>query len=125
MTQRNKSIFPAEQKDKRRNLRIPLIVEKIPCGEGRRTFLGYARNLSRGGLFVSTTNPREPGDQFDLYVTLPPTAGVTLSCRCEVVWKRQLAPGRKLDPGMGLRFLDLSAESADALECWLRSITPG
>jgi hypothetical protein len=124
MAQRDKSIYSVEQKDKRSNLRVPLIVEKFPCGDGRRTFFGYARNISRGGVFISTVNPREPGEQFDLHITLPPAAGLTLLCRCEVVWRRQLSKGRKLEPGMGLRFLDLSQEIADVLECWLRSITP-
>ena len=124
MTQKDKSTYLAEQKDKRRNLRVPLIIEKIPCGDGRRTFFGYASNLSRGGVFISTVNPREPGDQFDLHLKLPPAAGFTLHCRCVVVWRRQLAQGRKHEPGMGLRFLNLSQETADALECWLRNITP-
>ena len=124
MTQKDKSTYLAEQKDKRRNLRVPLIVEKVPCGDGRRTFFGYASNLSCGGVFISTVNPREPGDQFDLHVKLPPSAGFTLLCRCVVVWRRQLAQGRKLPPGMGLRFLDLSQETVDALERWLNGITP-
>jgi len=124
MMQRDKSAYAVEQKDKRCTLRVPLIVEKLPCGDGRRTFFGYARNLSRGGVFISTVNPREPGEQFDLHLTLPPAAGRTLLCRCEVVWRRQLAQGRKLEPGMGLRFLNLSQETADALERWLCNITP-
>jgi uncharacterized protein (TIGR02266 family) len=124
MPQKDKSTYLAEQKDKRSTLRVPLLVEKVPCGDGRRTFFGYASNLSRGGVFISTVNPREPGDQFDLHVKLPPAAGCSLHCRCVVVWRRQLAQGRKLQPGMGLRFLDLSQETADALEGWLNSITP-
>jgi uncharacterized protein (TIGR02266 family) len=124
MIQRDKSAYSTEQKDQRSTLRVPLIVEKLPCGDGRRTFFGYARNLSRGGVFISTVNPREPGEQFDLHLTLPPAAGLTLVCRCEVVWRRQLSQGRKHEPGMGLRFLNLSQETADALECWLRSIAP-
>ena len=124
MTQQEKSTYLAEQKDKRRTLRVPLIVEKIPCGDGRRTFFGYASNLSRGGIFISTVNPRDPGEQFDLHVKLPPAAGFPLHCHCVVVWRRKLAEGRNLQPGMGLRFLDLSQETADSLERWLNSITP-
>jgi uncharacterized protein (TIGR02266 family) len=112
---------PANQ---RRNLRVPLIVEKLPCGDGRKTFFGYARNISRSGLFIATVNPRAPGDQFDLQVSLPTTAGFTLRCRCEVVWRRLFEQGRKHDPGMGLRFLDLPEECAAALELWLQGIAP-
>jgi uncharacterized protein (TIGR02266 family) len=121
----SKPVYSAEQKDQRSNLRVPLIVEKLPCGDGHRTFFGYARNISRGGLFVATVSPREPGEQFDLQVTLPHAAQLTLRCRCEVVWKRRFEQKGKHEPGMGLRFLDLSPECADALERWLRSLAGG
>jgi hypothetical protein len=124
MTPADQPIYAAEQKDKRSTLRVPLIVEKLPCGDGRNTFFGYARNLSRGGVYIPTVSPRETGAQFDLQITLPPTAGFTLYCRCEVVWQRRFERGGKHDPGMGLRFLDLPQATADALECWLRSIAP-
>lgn len=124
MGEENRPPYTAEQKDQRRNLRVPLIIEKIPCDDGRKTFFGYARNLSRGGVFIPTVNPREPGEQFDLHVTLPPAAGFTLQCRCEVVWRRRFERGGKYEPGMGLRFLDLPRETADRLEGWLLSLKP-
>lgn len=122
MDQENQGTYPVKQNDLRRTLRVPLIVEKLPCGDGRKTFFGYARNISCGGLFIATVNPREPGEQFDLQVTLPAAAQLILRCRCEVVWKRHFVQGGKLEPGMGLRFLDLPAESAQALEAWLDRI---
>ena len=124
MDQENRPPYAAEQKDQRRTLRVPLIIEKLPCGDGRKTFFGYARNLSRGGVFIPTVNPREPGEQFDLQVTLPPAAGFSLECRCEVVWRRRFERGGKCEPGMGLRFVDLSPEIADRLEKWLLSMNP-
>jgi uncharacterized protein (TIGR02266 family) len=110
------------QKDKRSTLRTPLIVERIPCDDGRKTFFGYARNLSRGGVFIPTVSPREPREQFELHMTLPASAGFTLSCRCEVVWRRRFERQARHEPGMGLRFLDLPAETADALERWLATL---
>jgi uncharacterized protein (TIGR02266 family) len=125
MEQEKKPADPATQKNLRRRLRVPLIVEKLACGDGRKTFFGYARNLSSGGLFIATVSPREPGDQFDLQVALPAAAGFTLNCRCEVVWKRHFERGQKHEPGMGLRFLDLPAETVQALEHWLQGIAAG
>jgi uncharacterized protein (TIGR02266 family) len=125
MTQDNPPVYPVAQKDQRCALRVPLIVEKLPCGDGRKTFFGYARNLSCGGLFIATVSPREPGAQFDLQVTLPAAAALTLHCRCEVVWKRHFEPAGKFEPGMGLRFLDLPQETAEALERWLKQVTRG
>lgn len=109
------------QQDQRRQLRVPMIVEKIPCGDGHKTFFGYASNISCGGVFIATVNPREPGDQFDLHMTLPASEPITLQCRCEVVWKRHFKRGGKYVPGMGLRFLDLTPESTARLDRWLQS----
>jgi uncharacterized protein (TIGR02266 family) len=122
MNPQDKPIFPAVQKDQRSTLRIPLIIEKIPCDDGQKTFFGYARNLSRGGVFIPTVNPREPGAQFDLHITLPSSAGFELRCRGEVVWVRRFERDGKHPPGMGLRFVDLPQETADTLERWLRSL---
>jgi len=109
------------QKDLRRQLRVPMIVEKIRCGDGLKTFFGYASNISCGGVFIATVNPREPGDQFDLQMVLPANEPITLQCRCEVVWKRHFKQGGKYVPGMGLRFLDLAPESTALLDRWLQS----
>jgi uncharacterized protein (TIGR02266 family) len=122
MEHENQPARPAAQSNLRRHLRAPLIVEKLACGDGRKTFFGYARNISCGGLFIATVNPREPGDQFTLQLTLPTPAQHTLQCRCEVVWKRHFAQGNRHEPGMGLRFLDLPAASAEELERWLHSV---
>jgi hypothetical protein len=113
---------PPGHPNQRCNLRVPLIVEKLPCGDGRKTFFGYARNISCSGLFIATVNPRQPGDQFDLQMSLPPSAGLVLRCRCEVVWRRLFEQGRKNEPGMGLRFLDLSADAAEELAAWLQNL---
>ncbi|MHB8708213.1 MAG: PilZ domain-containing protein [Desulfuromonadales bacterium] len=115
--------YPVEQKDLRSSLRVPLIVEKLPCGDGYKTFFGYARNISCGGVFIATVSPREPGDQFDLQVTFPPPEAFVLQCRCEVVWKRRFERGGKFEPGMGLRFLDLPRESGAAIERWINRLT--
>ena len=125
MTQEERPVNPVDIPDQRKTLRVPLIVEKLPCGDGRKTFFGYAHNLSPGGLFIATVSPREPGAQFDLQVTLPAAARFTLRCRCEVVWKRHYKPGQKLEPGMGLRFLDLSPATVEALELWLQRTAGG
>jgi hypothetical protein len=124
MIKDDKPVYPAEQKNQRCALRVPLIIEKLPCGDGRKTFFGYARNISCSGLFVATVSPREPGEQFDLQVTLPAPASLTISCRCEVVWKRHFVQGGKFEPGMGLRFLDLPREQVEALESWLKRLSP-
>lgn len=123
MSAPEESGYPVKQKNQRRTVRAPLIVEKIPCEDGRKTFFGYAKDLSRGGLFIATVKPREPGEEFTLELTLPKPVSFTLRCRCQVVWKRHFERKGRYEPGMGLRFLDLSAESAAKIDEWVTERT--
>lgn len=111
--------FSAEQKSQRNNLRAPLIVEKIPCDDGQKTFFGYAKNISRGGLFIGTVKPREPGDRFTIEFTLPNPARLTFRCTCEVVWKRHFEKKTPLEPGMGLQFIDLPENIGREIDEWV------
>ena len=119
MSEQEPPVYAAEQKDLRRNLRSPLLVEQIPCGDGRKTFFGYAKNISRGGLFVATLKPRETGEQFTVELTLPAATPLKLCCQCEVVWQRHFVRDSPLAPGMGLRFVALADDVADQVERWV------
>ena len=105
--------YAAEQMNKRRAMRAPLIIEKISCDDGHKTFFGYAKNVSRGGPFIATVKPREPGEEFQIEWTLPTKPKLTVRCRCVVIWKQHLQRGRANEPRMGLRFLDHSDEDRD------------
>lgn len=111
--------YDAEQINKRRSVRSPIIVEKIPVEDGYKTLFGYAKNLSRGGLFISTVKPRETGEVFTIEMTLPLEPRCTIRCRCEVVWKRHFQKKDKHEPGMGMRFVDLSEADGDKIDEWV------
>jgi len=113
----------AEQKNQRHATRSPLIVEKIPCGDGQKTLFGYAKNVSRGGLFIATVKPREPGEEFIIELTLPMKPGYTFRCRCEVVWKRHFQRKSSHEPGMGLRFIDIADADGDMIDEWVTTQT--
>jgi uncharacterized protein (TIGR02266 family) len=115
--------YAEEQKNMRRASRSPLIVEKIPCGDGQKTLFGYAKNVSRGGLFIATVKPREPGEEFMIELTLPTNPRHTFRCRCEVVWKRLFQRKSSHEPGMGLRFLDLSEVDGYKIDEWVTEQT--
>ncbi|RME41766.1 MAG: TIGR02266 family protein [Deltaproteobacteria bacterium] len=108
------------QVDKRCNLRAPILVRKVRVEENRRVFFGYAKNLSRGGLFLATVNPLEPGSRVTVELTLPPLGSQTLTCDCEVVWKRHYQASSPHEPGMGLRFVNLAEETAVVIDTWVR-----
>lgn len=105
--------------DQRQHLRRPLLIQKVFLDDGHKTFFGYAKNLSRSGVFISTVNPREPGEQFRLEIPLPPPLPTPVQVTCEVVWKRLFSRSSEHEPGMGLRFLDLPSELGTAIDNWI------
>lgn len=112
--------YTAEQESRRSNLRAPLIVENIHLDDGKKTFFGYAKNISCGGLFIGTVKPREPGDRFKIEITLPAPTRLTFHATCEVVWKRHFNPKVKLEPGMGLKFVDLPQDLTAKVDEWVK-----
>ncbi len=105
--------------DRRMNLRKPLLVLRVRLDDGRKAFFGYAKNISKSGMFIASINPRSVGEQFDVEIALPAPLGLTFSCRCEVVWKRNYCKTSDLDPGMGLHFLDIAPQTAAAIDTWI------
>lgn len=98
------------------------MVLKVRLDDGRKSFFGYAQNISRGGMFISTVSPREPGEVFTVETPLPLPQPMTIQCRCEVVWKRPYSRKGCYEPGMGLKFIDLPEDVAKAIDDWIRSV---
>ena len=108
------------QADLRSNLRSPLLVLKVKL-EGEKAFFGYAKNISRSGMFIATVNPREPGSRFSVEIPLPAPLNRPVTCTCEVVWQRRFEKKSKHEPGMGLKFIDMPEEIAQAIDDWIRN----
>lgn len=109
-----------KEAQKRKHLRSPLIILNIINAGGNKTFFGYGKNISLGGVFIGTVNPRELGDRFRLEIPLPAPILKVVQCECEVVWNRQFSKGSSLEPGMGLKFLDMPESDAEAIDRWVR-----
>jgi Tfp pilus assembly protein PilZ len=107
--------------DLRRNLRAPLIIQKVHLHGRRPTIFGYSKNISRSGMYIATTNPIEAGQQIELEFQLPPPLTGTVRCLCEVVWKRPIGSYLPFEAGMGMRFIDLPEEISDQLDEWVRN----
>ena len=106
--------------DSRKNLRAPLIIQKVHIDGERPAFFGYSKNISRSGMFIATTNPIQAGEQIDLEFQLPAPLKGTARCRCEVVWKRPHGTHLPFEPGMGMKFIDMPAEITDRLDQWIK-----
>jgi uncharacterized protein (TIGR02266 family) len=105
-------------RDRRYWLPSPLLVLEVKGKGYDRIFLGYAENLSLGGLMLSTPKQLKPGDQFPVEFVLPDRK-TTVSCTCEVVWKRGNKPGAP-PAGVGLRFVGVGPDARKVLDQWVR-----
>lgn len=104
--------------DRRRALRSPMIVFKVKEETDRGYLFGYAKNISRSGLYITSINPRLPGEQFTISFQIPETQ-ISVRCRCEIVWMRKYDSKTKAEPGYGIRFLDIPKETAQAIHEWV------
>lgn len=105
--------------DRRKNLRKQLLVLKIRGEDQRGVFFGYGKTISRGGMFVASVNPRQIGEEFEVRFTLTDEEKTEVKCKCTVVWRREYQP-HKEEPGMGIKFVDLSDEIRDKIEEWIK-----
>ena len=106
--------------DSRKNLRSPLIIQKVHIDGERPAFFGYSKNISKSGMFIATTNPIQAGEQIDLEFPLPAPLTGTARCRCEVVWKRPHGTHLPFEPGMGMKFIDMPVEISNRLDEWIK-----
>lgn len=120
MRKKMKDTEDSIQKSKRRDLRAPLIVQKVKLEDNQRVFFGYSKNISRSGMFIASVNPLEPGTKVDVEIPLPSDHNRTVRCQCEVIWKRMFAKKSIYEPGMGLKFLDIPEELAQELDNWVK-----
>jgi uncharacterized protein (TIGR02266 family) len=81
----------------------------------------YAANLSIGGMFVACAHPLDVGARFRLKFRLP-DRGRPVETFGEVRWI--VKPGDGPEPGMGVRFDELSPADRREVEAWLAGCAP-
>jgi len=76
-------------------------------------------NVSRGGAFVKTTEPLDPGRRLLIEVHLP--GGAPLEAIGRVAWtKRVMMPhARDSESGIGIEFIGAASEQFSALEDYI------
>ncbi len=104
--------------DRRRNLRRQILVLKVKGEDQKGTFFGYCKTVSRGGMFITSVNPRKLGEEFDITFTLT-GEDLEIKCMCVVVWVREYDAYNKQEPGMGIKFSNLSEEIKDRIDAWM------
>ncbi len=91
-------------------------------------YVGFSENISEGGLFVSTYNPRPRGERFLVEFSLPACEEL-LRCMVEVAWVNEYQHGDDMledgsVPGMGLRFVGLEQDAREALVGFIETREP-
>jgi uncharacterized protein (TIGR02266 family) len=83
-------------------------------------YTGLTQDLSGGGVFVATNQIRQVGDRIKVLLTLPGQAE-PFEILTEVRWVRGGSTlSRNIDdPGMGLRFLQMSPRARQAIADFL------
>ena len=108
--------------DRRQSQRILIDLEvDYRCED---TFLfAYITDLSAIGIFIRTNNPEPPGVHLNLRFTLPGDEK-PLELEGEVIWINPFRPGNfdNINPGMGVRFVEMSKEIKSKLMRLVRKI---
>ncbi|NOS35456.1 MAG: pilus assembly protein PilZ [Deltaproteobacteria bacterium] len=118
--EKNRSDFVLLRANRRKNFRGHLIVLKVKGSSMNRSFFGYAKTISRNGMFIASISPKEVGEEFTLEFK-PPTMDVPVTCLCTVIWRREYTADSPREPGMALKFIDLDDASREAIDKWAKN----
>ena len=82
-------------------------------------YTSFTENISSGGLFIATRDLIDLGTIIEIGFTLPGREQ-KITTRAEVRWQRleELNQVNSV-PGIGVRFLDLSTDEADAINAFI------
>ena len=95
----------------------------VTLDSGSNFFIGFTRNISRGGLFIACEDPLNRGTPVELLFSLP--GGRRIEAQAEVSWVRErFACGPEIRPGMGVRFVDLAESDRRAIRTFMRLREP-
>jgi len=95
---------------------------KVDLESDHNFYTGLTQNISAGGLFIATHQLRRIGDYIKVKFSLPGSP-TSVSVNTEVRWIRENSLLHRFDgsTGMGVRFIDLSAEASQAILAFLES----
>ncbi len=85
----------------------------------------YLLNIGKGGIFIKTTKPLKKRENTSVKMFLP-DGGKELEVTGEVIWsseKKHRTPIGEYPPGMGIKFVNLSAEDKERIDRVLRRST--
>jgi uncharacterized protein (TIGR02266 family) len=95
---------------------------KVDLESDHNFYTGLTQNISAGGLFIATHHLRRIGDHITLKFQIPGT-DQAIAVDTEVRWIRENTSLQRVDgaTGMGVRFINLSPEAANAIQTFLQN----
>jgi len=104
-----------------RDARIPKTLA-VTYQDGESFIKAYAKDISSGGLFISTDNPLKQGEKFHLKLQIPGLLD-PMDIKCEVAWARkQEGDTSEASIGMGVKFFELTDENKELLQPYIKTI---
>ena len=93
----------------------------VDCADGDNFLFASISNISAFGIFIATRTPPAVGAIVELHFTPPGESAFDL--RGEVAWINPVrADGDNLNPGFGVRFIDLDADMRERLVSLVHAI---
>lgn len=93
----------------------------VDCDDGETFLYASITNISALGIFIATRSPPPVGASVALHFTPPGEGGFEL--RGEVAWVNPVRADREnINPGFGVRFIDLTADMRERLVSLVHAI---
>jgi uncharacterized protein (TIGR02266 family) len=94
----------------------------VTVGSDHNFYAGFAEDLSAGGVFIATHKLKPVGSKIELSINLPD--GFQMRALGEVRWIRVFNETSDTPPGMGVKFIDVSAEAVSSINGFLARREP-
>lgn len=94
------------------NLEVDITGEHVP-------YTGMIKDISSGGLFITTDEEHFVGDIIDLRFTFPSVSD-PVDCQAKVQWVRDKYASGGMAPGVGVSFISLTKEVTAKINSYIR-----
>jgi type IV pilus assembly protein PilZ len=105
--------------ERRRDPRTPVNI-RIDYQTVDAFFSEFASNINQGGLYIKSASPLAPGTRLNIQFLLPNTTR-PVQVEGEVVWVNEKTT-KGIDPGMGIKFGELTPELKAQINDLVRSL---
>jgi type IV pilus assembly protein PilZ len=101
-------------RDRRVHTRVTVDIE-VDYKSADNFLFAYITDISAMGIFIRTNAPEPPGTKLNL--SFAPPGGPRLDLEGRVMWVNPFRPGSydNINPGMGVQFVDLTAEQREQI----------